>query len=116
MKKLCFVIIMLACAICVQAGDSQKQKVHYCVVHFVMETPSKYSAYIDFGDSEKYVMVKNDKKIKGGLAIFLNIMEENGWKYIDNYTFSNENLPSIIYSKEITSEDEIKKGLELKAD
>ena len=116
MKKLCFVLIMLACAISMQAGDEQKQKVHYCVVHFVLETPSKYSAYIDFGDSEKYVVVKNDKKIKGGLAIFLNMMEENGWKYIDTYTFSNENLPSIIYSKEIASEDDIKKGLNLKVD
>jgi hypothetical protein len=54
--------------------------------------------------------------LKGGLAIFLNIMEENGWKYIDTYAFSNEDLPSIIYSKEINSEDEIKKGIELKAD
>jgi len=41
---------------------------------------------------------------------------ENGWKYIDTYTFSNENLPSIIYSKEIASEDGIKKGLNLKVD
>lgn len=116
MKKLVFVLIMLACAINMQAGDNQKQRVHFCVVHFILESPSKYSAYIDFGDSEKCVIVKNDKKLKGGLAIFLNIMEENGWKYIDTYAFSNEDLPSIIYSKKITSEDDIKKGIELKAD